>query len=114
VLVLSRIREAAQGTATPRDAVAAGIRETAGPVSMAALVMVSVFGLFATASMIEMKQMGVGLAVAILVDATLVRIVMLPALLALRPGIVRTMARRSGATHTEAPAPTPDRDLVPA
>jgi len=99
VLVLSRIREAAQGGATPRDAVAAGIRQTAGPVSMAALVMVSVFGLFATASMVEMKQMGVGLAVAILVDATLVRIVMLPALLALRPGIVTTMARRS--THSD-------------
>ncbi|HMJ75623.1 MAG TPA: MMPL family transporter [Iamia sp.] len=98
VLVLSRIREAAQGGAMPRDAVAAGIRQTAGPVSMAALVMVSVFGLFATASMVEMKQMGVGLAVAILVDATLVRIVMLPALLALRPGIVRTMARRSAAS----------------
>ncbi|HEX7133305.1 MAG TPA: MMPL family transporter [Iamia sp.] len=99
VLVLSRIREAAQQGAAPRDAVAAGIRQTAGPVSMAALVMVSVFGLFATASMVEMKQMGVGLAVAILVDATLVRIVMLPALLALRPGIVRTMARRS--THSD-------------
>jgi RND superfamily putative drug exporter len=93
VLVLSRIREAAAGGAAPRDAVAAGIRQTAGPVSMAALVMVSVFGLFATASLVEMKQMGVGLAVAILVDATLVRIVMLPALLALRPRIVESMGR---------------------
>ncbi|HMG43148.1 MAG TPA: MMPL family transporter [Acidimicrobiales bacterium] len=106
VLVLSRIREAAHLGASPRDAVATGIRQTAGPVSMAALVMVSVFGLFATASMVEMKQMGVGLAVAILVDATLVRIVVLPALLALRPGIVSTMARRSSGRHQ---APLPDR-----
>ncbi|HEV7721513.1 MAG TPA: MMPL family transporter [Iamia sp.] len=109
VLVLSRIREAAAGGESPREAVAAGIRQTAGPVSMAALVMVSVFGLFATASMVEMKQMGVGLAVAILVDATLVRIVMLPALLALCPGIVETMARRSRTSHdpTEVPFEVP-------
>ena len=53
----------------------------ASVVTSAAVVMVSVFGVFATLSMIEMKQMGVGLALAILLDATLVRLVLLPALL---------------------------------
>jgi RND superfamily putative drug exporter len=62
-----------------------------------------------------MKQMGVGLAVAILVDATLVRIVMLPALLALRPGIVGTMARRATAHPAIVPgAGRPDREIVAA
>ncbi len=115
VLVLSRIREAAAGGASPRDAVAVGIRQTAGPVSMAALVMVSVFALFAFGSLVEMKQMGIGLAVAILVDATLVRIVMLPAVLALRPRIVETMARRATTHPIGVPAPgTSDREIVAA
>ena len=64
-------------------AVEAGITETAGVVTSAAAVMVTVFAVFATLSMLEMKQMGVGLAVAVLIDATLVRMVMLPALLLL-------------------------------
>ena len=57
--------------------------ETAGVVTSAAAVMVSVFAIFATLSMLEMKMMGVGLAAAILLDATLVRLVMLPAILVL-------------------------------
>jgi RND superfamily putative drug exporter len=113
VLVLSRIREAAAAGAAPRDAIAAGIRQTAGPVSMAAVVMVSVFALFAFGSLIEMKQMGVGLAVAILVDATLVRIVMLPALLALRPRIVEAMAQRARPSAGPATA-LDDREMVAA
>jgi uncharacterized membrane protein YdfJ with MMPL/SSD domain len=56
-----------------------GIKSTAGVVSAAALVMVAVFGIFATLSFIDMKQFGVGLASAVLIDATLVRGVMLPA-----------------------------------
>ena len=65
------------------DAVRVGIRDTAGVVTSAAAVMVSVFAVFATLSMVEMKQMGIGLSVAILVDATLIRLVLLPALLLL-------------------------------
>ena len=83
VFVLSRIREGVQRGLSHRAAVEAGITETAGVVTSAAAVMVTVFAVFATLSMLEMKQMGVGLAVAVLVDATLVRIVMLPALLLL-------------------------------
>jgi RND superfamily putative drug exporter len=59
------------------------VSETAGVVTSAAIVMVSVFAVFATLSLLEMKQMGVGLAVAVLMDATLVRVVMLPSLLVL-------------------------------
>ena len=60
-----------------------GIADTAGVVTSAAAVMVSVFAIFATLSMLEMKMMGVGLSAAILLDATLVRLVMLPAILVL-------------------------------
>jgi RND superfamily putative drug exporter len=83
VFVLSRIREGLRRGLSHREAVETGIVETAGVVTSAAAVMVSVFAIFATLSMLEMKQMGVGLAVAVLVDATLVRVVMLPALLLL-------------------------------
>jgi putative drug exporter of the RND superfamily len=83
VFVLSRVRENLRRGMTPRDAVRAGVAETAGVVTSAAAVMVAVFGIFATLGMMEMKQMGVGLAAAILIDATIVRVVMLPSILAL-------------------------------
>ncbi len=79
VFILSRIREAVDGGMKTTDAVAHGIRSTAGVVTSAAMVMVAVFAIFASLSAIEFKQMGVGLAVAILLDATLVRAVLLPA-----------------------------------
>jgi RND superfamily putative drug exporter len=83
VFVLSRVRELVQRGLPARLAVARGVSETAGVVTSAAAVMVSVFAIFATLSMMEMKMMGVGLSVAILVDATLIRLVMLPAILVL-------------------------------
>ena len=79
VFILSRIKEAFDRGETTDEAVAHGIKSTAGVVSAAALVMVGVFSIFATLSFIDMKQFGVGLAVAVLIDATLVRGVMLPA-----------------------------------
>jgi uncharacterized membrane protein YdfJ with MMPL/SSD domain len=79
VFILSRIREAVdRGERTDR-AVAHGIKSTAGVVTSAAAVMVAVFAIFATLSMLEFKMMGVGLAVAVLIDATIVRAVLLPA-----------------------------------
>jgi len=79
VFILSRVRELVdRGVPTDR-AVSQGIKATAGVVTSAAVVMVAVFAIFASLSMIEFKQMGVGLAVAILLDATLVRAVLLPA-----------------------------------
>ncbi len=79
VFIISRIREAVDGGERTEDAVAHGIKATAGVVTSAAMVMVGVFSIFATLSLIEFKQMGVGLAVAIALDATLVRAVLLPA-----------------------------------
>jgi uncharacterized membrane protein YdfJ with MMPL/SSD domain len=61
------------------DAVAHGIRTTAGTVTSAALVMVGVFSIFATLPILDMKEMGIGLATAVLIDATIVRDVLLPA-----------------------------------
>ena len=79
VFLLSRIREAVQRGASTDDAVAHGIKSTAGVVTSAAIVMVAVFAVFATLSMLLFKQFGVGLATAILIDATIVRGVLLPA-----------------------------------
>jgi putative drug exporter of the RND superfamily len=79
VFLLSRIREAVQGGASTEDAVAHGIKTTAGVVTSAAIVMVFVFGVFIALSLLFFKQFGVGLAVAILIDATIVRGVLLPA-----------------------------------
>lgn len=83
VFVLSRVKEYVDAGLPTRVAVQRGIADTAGTVTSAAAVMVSVFALFATLSMMEMKMMGVGLSVAILVDATLIRLVALPAALVL-------------------------------
>jgi putative drug exporter of the RND superfamily len=83
VFVLARIREhAARGLPT-RVAVQRGITDTAGVITSAAAVMVSVFSIFITLSMLEMKMMGVALAASILIDATVIRLVMLPAALVL-------------------------------
>ncbi len=79
VFILSRIREAVDRGMSNDDAVAHGIKSTAGVVTSAALVMVAVFGSFALASDQLAKQIGVGLAAAILIDATLIRAVLLPA-----------------------------------
>jgi RND superfamily putative drug exporter len=78
VLILSRIRESHdKGMSTP-DAVSHGLKATAGVVTSAAIVMVAVFAIFATLELIDIKMMGVGLAVAILIDATIVRAVLVP------------------------------------
>ncbi|RKN08134.1 MMPL family transporter [Streptomyces radicis] len=83
VFVVSRIREAHDRGLANRDAITDGIRATAGPVIGAAAIMIAVFSVFALLRMQDMQQMGIGLAVAVLVDATLVRMVLLPALMAL-------------------------------
>jgi RND superfamily putative drug exporter len=79
VFILTRVREAFDRGMKTEDAVAHGIKATAGTVTSAAIVMVVVFGMFATESGIEIKELGVGLALAILIDATIVRAVLLPA-----------------------------------
>jgi uncharacterized membrane protein YdfJ with MMPL/SSD domain len=83
VLVLERIREARLRGLRARAAAAEGVAATAGTVTSAAIVMVAVFSIFATLGLITFKQLGVGLAAAVLLDATLVRGVALPAVVAL-------------------------------
>lgn len=106
VFVLSRVREGLRRGLPYERAVEFGIRETASVVTSAAAVMVSVFAVFATLSMLEMKQMGIGLSVAILLDATLVRLVLLPALLLLFKGRLQGLAG--------VPAAAVERELQPA
>ncbi len=79
VFILTRVREAFDRGMSTEEAVAGAIKSTAGVVTSAAMVMVAVFAIFATLSSIEFKQMGVGLAAAVLIDATIVRGVLLPA-----------------------------------
>jgi RND superfamily putative drug exporter len=79
VFILTRIREAYDRGMSTDEAVSHGLRTTAGVVTSAAAVMVAVFAIFATLSFLEFKEMGVGLAAAILIDATIVRAVLLPA-----------------------------------
>lgn len=83
VFILSRIREAYDGGLSTQAAVAHGVRTTAGTVSAAAFVMVAVFSIFVTLSASDLKQFGFGLAAAILIDATIVRAVLLPATMTL-------------------------------
>jgi uncharacterized membrane protein YdfJ with MMPL/SSD domain len=79
VFILSRIREAHDRGMSTEDAVAYGIKSTASVVTSAAIVMVGVFSIFGTLSFLFLKEFGVGLAAAIVIDATLVRAVLLPA-----------------------------------
>jgi uncharacterized membrane protein YdfJ with MMPL/SSD domain len=79
VFILTRVREAYDRGMSTEDAVRKGIAGSAGTVTSAAIVMVMVFSVFATLSFIDFKEMGIGLAVAILIDATIIRGVLLPA-----------------------------------
>ena len=108
VFLLSRIRELRWRGSVTRDAVVGGIASSAGVVTSAALIMVAVFSIFATLSLIDLKIIGVGMAAAILIDATLVRGILLPAALTLlgdrtwsAPGWLRRLS------HNTAPAACP-------
>jgi uncharacterized membrane protein YdfJ with MMPL/SSD domain len=78
-IILSRVREAYDRGLSTKQAIEQGIKTTAGVVSSAALVMIGAFAIFATLPILDMKEMGVGLAAAVLIDATIVRIILLPA-----------------------------------
>jgi RND superfamily putative drug exporter len=79
VFIVSRIKELRDNGLSTAEAVSQGIRATAGTVTAAAAVMVAVFAIFASLPMLDIKQLGVGLAVAVLLDATLIRGILLPA-----------------------------------
>ena len=120
VFVVSRIREAA-GRVPLRTAIAEGITRSAGVVTSAAIVMVGVFSIFGTLSLIEFKQLGVGLAAAILIDAVVIRILVLPAVMTLLgswnwwPGAPRPSGRpRSDRSRPAPPPPAPSTPLSSA
>ncbi|MFG2638275.1 MMPL family transporter [Streptomyces sp. NPDC048362] len=107
VFVVSRIREARLRGRDTRDAIRHGVVTTAGVVTSAAVIMVAVFAIFGTLSMQSMKQMGVGLAAAVLIDATVIRGVLLPAVMALLGErnwyLPRWLHRLPDLTHDGAP-----------
>ncbi|MBG7698938.1 MMPL family transporter [Streptomyces sp. MC1] len=117
VFVVSRIREARMRGRTTKDAIRHGVVTTAGVVTSAAVIMVAVFAIFGTLSMQSMKQMGVGLAAAVLIDATVIRGVLLPAVMALLGErnwyLPKWLHRLPDLTHDESPeqvaTPVPDR-----
>ncbi|MFE0387039.1 MMPL family transporter [Streptomyces bungoensis] len=109
VFVVSRIREARLRGRTTKDAIQHGVVTTAGVVTSAAVIMVAVFAIFGTLSMQSMKQMGVGLAAAVLIDATVIRGVLLPAVMALLGErnwyLPKWLHRLPDLTHDESPEP---------
>jgi RND superfamily putative drug exporter len=121
VLILSRVRESYESGMSTEDAVAHGIRATASVITSAAIVMVAVFAIFATLGMLDFKMMGVGLAVAVFVDATVVRAVLLPATMKLLgdwnwylPRWLEWLPHLSrAAPATPAPEPAPDPEPAP-
>ena len=106
VFIVSRIKELARSRRQTSEAVSRGIRSTAGTVTAAAAVMVAVFAIFASLPTLDIKQLGVGLAVAVLIDATLIRGVLLPATMKLLGEWNWYLPRGSGGCHgsTEAAA----------
>jgi RND superfamily putative drug exporter len=83
VFIVSRIRELVDRGYSTHEAVGRGIRSTASTVTSAAMVMVGVFAVFATLGLLSLKQMGFGLAVSVLIDATVIRALLLPAAMTL-------------------------------
>jgi RND superfamily putative drug exporter len=83
VFILSRIREIRLGGASTKDAVTRGIASSAGVVTGAAVIMVAVFSIFASLHLFELKMLGIGLPAAVLIDATVVRGVLVPAAMSL-------------------------------
>jgi uncharacterized membrane protein YdfJ with MMPL/SSD domain len=118
VFIISRIREAYDRGMTTEEAVSHGIRTTAGVVTAAAIVMVVVFSIFGSLSQVSMKEIGTGLAVAVLLDATIVRAVLLPATMKLLGDwnwwLPKRLAWLPRAAHEDPTEPVPAADPVPA
>jgi RND superfamily putative drug exporter len=108
VLLLSRIQEAYRRTGDNTESVADGLAKTAGVITGAALIMVTVFSAFALADSITIKSIGVAMAIAVLIDATVVRVLLVPATMRLlgkwnwwAPGPLGRFAERLGFSHVE-------------
>jgi RND superfamily putative drug exporter len=113
VLLLSRIQEAYRRTGDNRASVAEGLARTAGVITGAALIMITVFAAFALADIVTIKSIGVGMAIAVAVDATIIRVLLVPAAMRLMgrwnwwaPGILGRLVERVGFSHVEDDAPS--------
>ncbi|MFL5777507.1 MAG: MMPL family transporter, partial [Chloroflexota bacterium] len=118
VLLLSRIQEAYRRTGDNRASVAEGLARTAGVITGAALIMVTVFAAFALAQVITIKSIGVGMAIAVAVDATIIRVLLVPATMRLMgrwnwwaPGVLGRLADRLGFSHVEDDAASDHRPV---
>ncbi|MGH3299788.1 MAG: MMPL family transporter, partial [Trebonia sp.] len=106
VFILSRVRELWARGSSPKQAIVGGIASSAGVVTSAALIMVALFSLFSTLPLIDLKILGVGTAAAVLIDATVVRGVLVPAALALLGDHAwSSRARRAQAERVPAVSP---------
>jgi RND superfamily putative drug exporter len=108
VLLLSRIQEAYRRTGDNTSSVAEGLSKTAAVITGAALIMFSVFAAFALAETITIKSIGIGMAIAVLLDATVVRVLLVPSTMRLMgkwnwwaPGPLGRLADRLGFSHVE-------------
>ena len=125
VLLLSRVQEAYRRTGDNTASVAEGLARTAGVITGAALIMVTVFAAFALAEVITIKSIGVGMAIAVFLDATIIRVLLVPATMRLMgrwnwwaPGPLGRLADRLGFSHVEddevPPAAKPAASATPA
>ena len=122
VLLLSRIQEAYRKTGDNTASVAEGLSRTAGVITGAALIMVTVFAAFALADVLTIKAIGVGMAIAVFVDATIIRVLLVPATMRLMgrwnwwaPGFMARIADRLGFSHVEADEEKPaEQETRPA
>ncbi|MGI8427074.1 MAG: MMPL family transporter [Actinomycetota bacterium] len=118
VFLLARIKEEYQRTGDTTEAVGWGLEHTGRIITSAAAVMVTVFGAFAFASLLPVKAMGFGLAAAVFLDATIIRIVMVPATMRLMGKwnwwLPRWLDDMLPAVSVEGPSPTPNPELAAA
>ena len=119
VFLLSRVREQWDITGDNTEAVATGVQRTGGIITSAALLLAVVIGAFATSGIVFIKMIGVGMLVALLVDATIVRALLVPATMKLlgranwwAPGPMRRWWERHGVRETEAPTPSSERSSI--
>jgi trehalose monomycolate/heme transporter len=119
VFLLSRVREQWDRTGDNAEAVATGVQRTGGIITSAALLLAVVIGAFATSGITFIKMIGVGMLVALLVDATIVRALLVPATMKLlgranwwAPGPMRRWWERHGVRETEGPQPVSERSPI--
>ena len=123
VLLLSRIQEAYRKTGDTREAVVEGLARTGRVITGAAVIMVAVFAAFGLADLIVIKSLGIGMAIAVLLDATIIRVLLVPATMRLlgrwawwAPSRLAGVTGRLGFSHveTEYECDTPDVSVLPA